>query len=141
VKVLIDVNVFEDVFRQRDGWQASAGVLSAISKGQIDGCVSALTPPILYFFRKRSRGERASRLAVQGILRKLTIVALDAAAIDAAYSTALPDFEDALQFEAAVAASVDVIVTRNKRDFRQERIDVLTPEETLERLSIFAAPE
>jgi hypothetical protein len=51
VKVLIDVNVFEDVFRQRDGWQASAGILSAISKGQVVGFVSALTPPLLYFFR------------------------------------------------------------------------------------------
>jgi predicted nucleic acid-binding protein len=105
VKVLIDVNVFEDVFRQRDGWQASAAVLSTISKGEIDGVVSALTPAILYFFRRRSRGEKASRLAVQGILRKLTVVALDGAAIEAGYAAPLPDFEDALQLEAAVAAA------------------------------------
>ena len=100
MKVLIDVNVFEDVFRQRDGWQASAAVLSAISKGESEGVVSALTPAILYFFRRRSRGEKAARVAVQGILRKLTVVALDGAAIDAAYATPLPDFEDALQLEA-----------------------------------------
>jgi len=134
VKALIDVNVFEDVFRQRDGWQASTGVLGAISKGQIDGVVSALTPAILYFFRKRSRGEQAARQAVQGILRNLTVVALDGVAIDSAYATALPDFEDALQFEAAVAASANVIVTRNKKDFKQDRIQVLTPEEMLAQL-------
>jgi predicted nucleic acid-binding protein len=134
VKVLVDVNVFEDVFRQRDGWQASAAVLSAISKGESEGVVSALTPAILYFFRRRSRGEKAARAAVQGILRKLTVVTLDGAAVDAAYATSLPDFEDALQLEAAVSADVDAIVTRNTRDFRQERITVLTPEETLERI-------
>lgn len=134
MKALIDVNVFEDVFRQRDGWQASTGVLGAISKGQIDGVVSALTPAILYFFRKRSRGEQAARQAVQGILRNLTVVALDGVAIDSAYATALPDFEDALQFEAAVAASANVIVTRNKKDFKQDRIQVLTPEEMLAQL-------
>ena len=134
MKVLVDVNVFEDVFRQRDGWQASAAVLSAISKGESEGVVSALTPAILYFLRRRSRGEKAARVAVQGILRKLTVVALDGAAVEAAYATPLPDFEDALQLEAAVTAGVDAIVTRNTRDFRQERITVLTPEETLERM-------
>ena len=51
-----------------------------------------------------------------------------------ANTTTLPDFEDALQLEAAKAAHVDVIVTRNKRHFRQQEVRVLNPEEFVEQM-------
>lgn len=130
--ILVDVNVFEDIFRQQTGWEASLGVVASVANGRIEGYVSALTPPILYFFRRRSRGERAARRVVEGVLRGFRIVALDDAAIRAAYRSGLADFEDALQFAAAGAARVDAIVTRNKRHFRQRHICVLDPEQALD---------
>jgi len=132
MKILVDVNVFEDVFRQRQGWEASLAVLSYVRNGQARGCVSALTPPILYFFRRRTRSEKAARQVVQGILQACSIVPLTGEAIERAYTTTLPDFEDAIQLEAAQAAQVDMIVTRNKKHFRQQAIQVLNPEEFVE---------
>lgn len=41
----------------------------------------------------------------------------------------MPDFEDMLQFESAYAAGCDVIITRNKKHFPQDAIQVLEPEE------------
>ena len=55
MNILVDVNVFEDVFRQRQGWEASLTVLNYVGNKQATGHVSALTPPILYFFRRRTR--------------------------------------------------------------------------------------
>ena len=55
MNILVDVNVFEDVFRQRQGWEASLKVINCIRKKQATGHVSALTPPILYFFQKEVR--------------------------------------------------------------------------------------
>jgi len=71
--------------------------------------------------------------AVQGILRDFTIVPLTGEAIESAYTTRLPDFEDALQFAAAKVAKVDAFVTRNKKHFRQHKVQVLTPEEFVAR--------
>jgi hypothetical protein len=129
MNILVDVNVFEDVFRQRQGWEASVTVINCVRNGQTAGYVSALTPPILYFFRRRTRGEKAARQAVQGILRDFAVVPLTKEAVEAAYATSLPDFEDALQFEAAKASEVDALATRNKKHFRQREVQVLTPEE------------
>lgn len=42
---------------------------------------------------------------------------------------AMPDFEDMLQFESAYAAGCDVIITRNKKHFPQDAIQLLEPEE------------
>jgi hypothetical protein len=66
------------------------------------------------------------------MLRGFSIVSLDGVAVNAAYGSPLPDFEDALQFTAARAARVDAIVTRNKKDFRQHHIPVFSPEEAIE---------
>jgi predicted nucleic acid-binding protein len=132
MKILLDINVFEDVFRQRQGWEASVTVLNCVRHGQVRGYVSALTPAILYFFRRRTRGEKAARQAVQSILGDCTIVPLTGEAVEKAYSASLPDFEDALQLEAAKAANADALVTRNTKHFQQKEINVLTPEEFVE---------
>lgn len=42
------------------------------------------------------------------------------------------DFEDCLQYSSAVSIKADVIITRNKKDFRQAAIPVLSPEEFLD---------
>lgn len=140
MNILVDINVFEDVLRQRQGWEASILVLNFVRNQQAIGHVSALTPPILYFFRRKTRSEEAARQAVQGILRNWVVVPLTGEAIARAYTTPLPDFEDALQMEAAVAAHVDAIVTRNKRHFRQPAIAVLRPEEFVERMNATQKP-
>lgn len=134
MNVLVDVNVFEDVFRHRQGWEASLTVINRIRKKQATGHVSALTPPILYFFRRRTRGEKAARQAVQRILQGFTVTPLTGEAIEVAYAASLPDFEDVLQLEAAKAAKVDALVTRNKKHFRQKEVRVLNPEEFVEQV-------
>ena len=125
--ILVDINIFEDIFRQRAGWEASLGIVGLVANGGVGGYVPVLTAAILYFFRRRSRGERAARQAVRGMLRRFRIVPLDGAAVEAAYGSALPDFEDALQFGAARATNVDAIITRNRKDFRQRHVPVFSP--------------
>jgi len=44
-----------------------------------------------------------------------------------------PDFEDGLQYYSAIENRVDVIITRNKKDFKNSKIPVLTAKEFLSR--------
>lgn len=74
MKILVDINVFEDVFRLRQGWEASLMVINDVRNKQAVGYVSALTPPILYFFRRRTRGEKAARQTVQRILQDFLVI-------------------------------------------------------------------
>jgi len=136
VNIFVDVNIFEDVFRQRVGWEASLAVVGFVANKQMAGYVSALTPPILYFLATQNRGEKAARQAVQGMLRGFVVIALDGKALEAAYISPLPDFEDALQFAAAETAGIDGIITRNKKHFRQRVLAVFNPEELIEQLEM-----
>lgn len=128
MKILVDVNIFEDIYRQRAGWEASLAVVSRARTGGIGGYVSALTPPILYFLRRRTQSEQLSRRTVRQVLASFKIVPIGEETLEAAYDSSLPDFEDSIQFQCAKAASVDRIVTRNKSDFKQDEIAVSTPE-------------
>lgn len=135
MKILVDVNIFEDIYRQRAGWEASLAVVNHVRIGKIDGYVSALTPPILYFFRKRTLSEQVSRRTVKQALASFKLTSVSEDTLESAFNSSLPDFEDCIQFECAKIAAVDHIVTRNKRHFKQAEISVSTPEEILKEIT------
>jgi hypothetical protein len=54
LKIFIDVNVFIDVMTKRSGWSESLRVLNLSRQWQeIESWSSALTLPLIYFFRRR----------------------------------------------------------------------------------------
>ena len=44
-----------------------------------------------------------------------------------------PDFEDGLQYYSAIENQIDIIITRNKKDFKNSKIPILTAKEFLAR--------
>ena len=44
-----------------------------------------------------------------------------------------PDFEDGLQYYSAIENQIEIIITRNKKDFKNSKIPVLTAKEFLAR--------
>ena len=42
-----------------------------------------------------------------------------------------PDFEDGLQYYSAIENDIDIIITRNKKDFKNSKLPVLTAKEFL----------
>lgn len=41
------------------------------------------------------------------------------------------DLEDAMQYYSAISSKVDVVLTRNKKDFVEANVPVMTPDEFL----------
>lgn len=65
--------------------------------------------------------------------RQLTDVSLaDEKVVDAALTSAFDDFEDAMQYHSALTSNVEMIITRNVKDFTMFQIPVLTPHEFLQ---------
>jgi len=130
-KILVDVNVFEDVFRRRGGWLESFRVIEKVRNGELSGYVSALPVPVLHFFQSARVGERQARGDVREMVKKFRMVALTERIIKRSWRSELPEFEDNIQFFSAEKAKVDLIVTRNKKHFRQQKMRVVNPDELL----------
>jgi predicted nucleic acid-binding protein len=132
LKIFIDVNVFIDVMTKRSGWTESLRVLNLARRSpEIESWASALTLPLLYFFRRRVEDEATARADAQAILKGLHLVALSQPILDHALASAGSDFEDNIQLASAESISVNHLITRNKRDFDTTNIAVLTPAEWL----------
>jgi len=59
---------------------------------------------------------------------------VDRAVLTAALNSGMTDFEDAVQAVAAKSAGIDMVVTRNKRDFRNSPIPAVLPKELLKKI-------
>ncbi len=134
MRVSLDVNIFMDVLERRKGWKASLAVIQLVRNGKIQGYVSALTPPIIYFLRARYTAENMAREDTKRILRGFRIIPLTEEIILKSYEESrIDDFEDCIQFHSALH-NADFFITRNIRDFEavKDEIAVMTPEEFME---------
>jgi predicted nucleic acid-binding protein len=132
LKIFIDVNVFIDVMTKRSGWTESVRVLNLARRSQeIESWTSALTLPLLYFFRRRVVDETTARADAQAIVKGLQLVPLSQRILNTALASTAPDFEDNIQLASAEAISANHLITRNKKDFDPSPITVLNPEQWL----------
>ena len=117
---------------KRQGWSESLRVLNLARRSQeIESWTSALTLPLIYFFRRRVVDENTAREDAQAILKGLQLVPLSQIILDRALASAGTDFEDNIQLASAESISVNHLITRNKKDFNTSQIPVLNPEEWL----------
>lgn len=130
-KVFVDTNVVIDLLDKRNGFYMSAVKLFTLSyKGKLSLYISPLTyATAAYILRKHPQEELRKLLSN---LRELShIVLVDEQTVDEALASEFDDFEDALQYYSAKKENVEVIVTRNVKDFLLSELPVLTPDEFL----------
>lgn len=130
--VLCDINVILDVFLKRDPhYSPAARLFALIEEKKLQGYLSAQSFPTMFYLLSRElKREKAMR-----VLEKLRIVfrvaAVDEKVIDLSLASTFKDFEDAVQYYSALHVKADCLITRNKADYRTDRLPVMTPEEFL----------
>lgn len=65
-------------------------------------------------------------------MRLLNISPIDQDVIERAMQSESYDFEDAVQYQSSLLAQADLIITRDKKGFREFSIPVMTPCEFLQ---------
>ena len=116
-KVFIDTNVLIDFLGERESfYQPAALIASRADRKEIELMVSSLSyATASYIFATLC-----------------TITSIGADTVTKALYSPFKDFEDALQFNSALEAGAEIIITRNKKDFTQSSLPVLTPTEYLD---------
>ncbi len=131
MRALVDTNVILDVLLNREAFlPASADVWIANEQKLFEGFVSAITPVNVYYVARSSKRDKATarRLAAT-VLEVFQICPLSVAELRAAVPSPVSDYEDAVQVIQSLAAQVDMIVTRDVKDFANAPIRAITPAE------------
>ena len=133
MNVLIDTCVIVDALQSRQPFAEDAQKLFLLAANQkFIGCITAKSVTDIYYLSHRyTHDDRESR----EILKKLFTLfdVLDTAGTDCRYaiSSAVSDYEDAVMIETAKRERIDMIVTRNTRDYTKSPIPVYTPRELI----------
>lgn len=136
MKVLLELNIVLDVLLNREPFVAdSAGVLRANHEGRIEGHVSAISLPTLFYIVRRNSDLEKAHHAIRECLDSFTISPVDRAVLEMAAGLPGSDFEDNVQIACAVESKLEAIVTRDPHGFKQRLVSVLTPADLLARLA------
>ena len=128
IRILVDLNVIIDVMQNRQPfYEDSAGVVDAVARGEVGGCLSAHSVTTLFYVISRTRDRETAVQAVTSLLESFTVAKVDDKVIREALSLSWKDFEDAVQMASAGAEGIDYLITRNIKDFQSGPVPVIQP--------------
>jgi len=119
LRVLFDTSVLLDVLLEREPCvQAATRLVALVDNGRIEGSICATAVTTLYYLGARDLGRRRAHEQVRTLLGVFEVAPVDRDVLQRALDDdGFGDYEDAVAHEAAHAAGVSAIVTRNGRDF------------------------
>ncbi|MFA5738554.1 MAG: PIN domain-containing protein [Bacteroidales bacterium] len=129
-KILIDTDVILDFFFDRHPFSEFAStIISWSEKKKIEGFVTpVICSNVYYLLRQTAKHEKVIE-KLSHLLTIVDVIQMDKKVLISALTSDFNDFEDALQnFAAIQQGDINVILTRNIKDFRKSKIGVMTPE-------------
>lgn len=134
MKVMVDTNVVLDVWLVREPyWQESAQLIACIEQKKLKGILCPTTVTTLHYLGKKVLGEKQARLLLKNLLDIFEIGVLSRNVFTQALESSIADFEDAVIEAVSVASKVDMIASRDLKDFKKSKIVVMQPAQILER--------
>ena len=132
MKVFLDTNVVIDFYDQRDEFYYPAAIIFDLAyKGKIQLYVSATTFVNAFFLLRKSYSRADLYKSMTSLASLCIITGIDSDIIKRCLSLERKDFEDSVQYESALLHQVDVIVTRNIKDFKDFASNVQSPTDFL----------
>lgn len=134
-RLLIDSNIVIDLLSKRENFYHEAALLfSRADKKELELTISSLTFANTNYVLTKLIPIKEVRETLRKFKVLVEVLSLDDKITELALSDDnFPDFEDGLQYYSALENQIDVIITRNKKDFKNSKIPVLTAKEFLAR--------
>lgn len=133
VKILIDTDVILDFFFDREPFSENAAkILSLCESKEIKGFVTpVIISNVYYILRQTAKHEKViEKLKMLVSIAEILVINKDS--ILQALNSDFKDFEDALQnYSAELYKEIDIIITRNTKDYKNSSLGVMTPDNYL----------
>ena len=131
-KVFLDTNILMDAVEFREHGE-EANTLLDMSRANIIRCCAATMSFATMSYLLRHHTKEEIHQIFENLTNAVEIVSVSTKSFDDAMAFGpVKDFEDLLQYQCALSAGCDVIITNNKHDFQEFcALPVLTAEEFL----------
>ena len=132
--IFVDINIIIDLLVKRGLIYKDAQVLFTLSdKKEIQLCISSLSFANAYYSIVKHHKDIDAKKYLAKFKVLVKVLPLEDKAIELALASDFNDFEDGLQYFIAMDNESDIIITRNKKDFKNAKIPVMTAGEYIRR--------
>jgi predicted nucleic acid-binding protein len=133
--IFVDTNIVIDLLARRvEFYNEAAELFSRADKKELNLAISPLTFANTNYILSKLKSAKEARTILRKFKVLVHILSLDDKISELALSDeGFPDFEHGLQYYSALENGMDIIITRNKKDFKNAKIPVLTAKEFLAR--------
>ncbi len=127
--LFIDTDVIIDFLIDRKPHSREAAIIfTLIEQKKIKGYASSLTFSNLYFVLRKIESHNKVKAKLESLSQIVGILKVEERTIKDALASDFPDFEDGIQYFSALdSKKIDVIITRNTKDYKKSDIPVMTP--------------
>jgi len=127
--LFIDTDVIIDFLIDRKPFSREAAIIfTLIEQKKLKGFTSSLTFSNLYYVLRKIESHNRVIPKLDSLSKMVGILKVEELTIKNALTSGFSDFEDSVQyFSAANSKKIDLIITRNIKDFKKSEIPVMTP--------------
>jgi len=128
----VDTNIVLDLLAKRESFFREAQELFTLSdKKKVKLFVSSLTIANTYYVLSQNLKIENARKVLRKFKLLVNVLPMDDKIIDLSLDSDFKDFEDAIQYYTALENNLNLIITRNLKDFKQSILPVLTAKDYL----------
>ena len=133
--LFVDSDIILDLLAKREPYYIhAANLFTLIDQKEINAFTSPIVFANLHYLLKKLTSNATALKSLRKLKTLINILPVDERVIEQSLNSEFADFEDAIQYFTAVNNKINIIITRNKIDFKKSKISVLTAEEFLKTL-------
>lgn len=131
-KLLVDTNIVIDLLSKRKLFYEEAQQLFTLADyKKVKLYVSSLTIANAHYLLSREKNNKEAIKVLIKFKILVSVLPMDDKILELALASNFKDFEDAIQYHTALENHLDIIISRNKKDFKSSLLPVVSAKEYL----------
>ncbi|MBT8387368.1 MAG: PIN domain-containing protein [Ignavibacteria bacterium] len=132
IKIFVDSDIILDLLAQREPYfEHAAKLFTLIDQQKVEAYTSSLVFANLHYLLKKLTSNSTALKNLRKLKTLINILPVDERVIEQSLNSEFGDFEDAIQYFTAVNNGINLLLTRNKVDYKKSKITISTSEEFL----------
>ncbi len=132
MKILLDTNVVLDLLLAREAFVEEAReIFIFLENLEIQGYLCATTVTTLHYLIGKEKSKKEADEITETLLKLFHVTEVNKEVLLSACTDNGVDYEDAVIYSSCAKDSIEHIITRDKRGFKNTEISTLTPKEFL----------
>lgn len=130
--LFLDTNIIIDLLAKREPFYATSAPIFAMGdKGMVRLHICSLSFTTIFYLLRKQVGKENAMQILRSFRKLVYVLPVNGEIVDKALQSSFTDFEDAIQYYSAIDSDINIIITRNVKDYKEAHATVMTPEEFL----------